>query len=157
MTVLKPPTKVHPDQFHMKFVFLAGSIEQGEAEDWQPICEKAFDLPKVMILNPRRDSWDAKLRQDISEPVFNEQVNWELDGIGMSDVVFMYFDPNTKSPITLAELGYTLGAGIPTVVVCPVGFWRRGNVQIMCERGGFKLFDDIQAGIKYTIENYLSR
>lgn len=156
MTILKPPTKVNPDLFHKKFIFLAGSIEQGTAEEWQQRCEKVFDqLPKVVVLNPRRDVWDPNLKQDISEPVFNEQVNWELDGIAMSDLVFMYFDPNTKSPITLAELGFTAGAQIPTVVVCPPGFWRRGNVQIMCQRAGFELFDDLTDGIQHAIEKLM--
>jgi len=52
----------------------------------------------------------------------------------------MYFDSNTKSPITLLELGlFTkvdkhLGTTQKVVVCCPEGFYRKGNVDIVCER-----------------------
>lgn len=153
MPVIKPPTKFK------KRIFIAGSIEQGTAEDWQPLAEAAFS-PYAIVLNPRRDQWNAALHQDISEPVFNEQVNWELDGIEVCDTFFFYLDPNTKSPITLAELGIVyerkrLLNDVYVTVVCPRGFWRRGNIQIMCHRVNIPLFDTFDAGMKFTVENYL--
>ena len=57
----------------------------------------------------------------------------------------MYFDPETKSPITLLELGLYARSG-KLVVCCPHGFWRRGNVDIVCDRYGVdqvKLLDTL--------------
>ncbi|MGL4424391.1 MAG: nucleoside 2-deoxyribosyltransferase domain-containing protein, partial [Gemmataceae bacterium] len=102
--VLKPPVPLdwHPEE-HV--VFLAGSIEMGRAEDWQSLVEQALaDLP-IVILNPRRDAWDASWEQSIQNPLFREQVEWELAGLERATVVGMYFAPSTQAPITLLELG----------------------------------------------------
>lgn len=154
MSVIKPPIKITPDQLRKKIVFCGGSIEQGKAVNWQPRAEKKFS-PFALVMNPRRDDWNPDLKQDISEPVFKGQVTWEMDGIDLATVVFLYFDPATKSPITLGELYYCIGADLDCVVVCPPGFWRRGNVQVMCERGAVRLFDDLDEGMDYVVETYL--
>lgn len=154
MPILKPPTPIKVDQLRNKIVFVGGSIEQGKATDWQPRAEEKFS-PHALVLNPRRDNWDPNLKQDISEPVFKGQVIWEMTGIDISTVAFFYFEPGTMSPITLGEFYYCLGADLDCVPVCPPGFWRRGNIQVMCERYDVKLFDDLDVGLDYTVETYL--
>jgi hypothetical protein len=42
------------------------------------------------------------------------------------------FDPNTKSPVSLLELGLHAKER-KLIVYCPEGFWRKGNVDIVCE------------------------
>ena len=65
-------------------------------------------------------------------------MEWELDGLERADVIAMWFAPDTRAPITLLELG--LHARRKKVVVgCPDGFWRRGNVEIVCARFGIPL------------------
>ena len=114
-----------------KFVFTAGSIEMGKAENWQVKVEQA--LPdSVTVLNPRRDDWDSSWVQDISNPEFYEQVTWELNGLSRANLVLMYFDPNTQSPISLLELGLMATTSKDMIVCCPPGFWRKGNVEIVC-------------------------
>lgn len=124
-------------------VFLAGSIEMGAAVDWQADViariEAWPDSERLVVLNPRRPDWDPSWEQDISNPQFRQQVEWELDGIEHADLVLMYFDPATKSPITLLELGFIAGRDQFCTVCCPPGFWRRGNVQIVCARAGGNL------------------
>ncbi len=114
-------------------VFLAGSIEMGRAEAWQAEFELALaDLP-VAVLNPRRDEWDAAWEQAINNPLFRGQVEWELEGLERASVVAMYFAPTTQAPITLLELGLLARSG-KLIVCCPPGFWRRGNVEVVCNR-----------------------
>lgn len=153
-----------PDQYKCwPRLFLAGSIEMGVAENWQ--AKVIDDLKKLnfkhdlVILNPRRKNWDSAWKQDISNPQFNQQVNWELDMIEESDLTVFYFDPNTKSPITLMELGIVstmiYGAGI---VYCPEGFWRKGNVDILVQRKCEKLWDvntheELINGIEHFFNN----
>jgi hypothetical protein len=123
-------------------VFLAGSIEMGRAEPWQAAVELALaDLP-VAILNPRRDAWDPSWVQSIGNPVFREQVEWELEGLERAGVVAMYFSPNTQAPITLLELGMVARSG-KLVVCCPPGFWRRGNVEVVCARYDVPLVSEL--------------
>jgi len=56
----------------------------------------------------------------------------------------MYFDPNTKSPISLLELGLHANSG-KMIVCCPKGFWRKGNVDIVCERYDVPVVCDIDS------------
>lgn len=144
--VVKSPVRVVPEGIN---VFLAGSIEMGKAEDWQTVIERFFvnDKKVKYLFNPRRDDWDSSWIQSIENEQFNIQVNWEVDHIDLADFVFFYFDPKTKSPITLMELGYCLGKGKKVVVCCPEGFWRKGNIEIMCDRHDVTLFTDIHSAI----------
>lgn len=136
MKVIQAPNRV--DWEAPITIFLAGSIEMGVAEDWQ---NEAIDLfkkllpkglqSKVQILNPRRDDWDSTWERTYEDPQFSQQVRWELKSLQESDYILMYFDPGTKSPITLLELGLFVGKNL--IVVCPEGYWRKGNVDIVCE------------------------
>lgn len=129
--ILKPPAPLALDPT-TRAVFLAGSIEMGVATDWQAALAAVLP-PAVAILNPRRDAWDASWRQSIEEPQFREQVEWELDGLDRADVIAMWFVPDTRSPITLLELGLHARGG-KVIVGCPPGFWRRGNIEVVCAR-----------------------
>lgn len=134
-----------PEEFGSKprpWVFLAGSIEMGAAVDWQAQITELLAPYKGTILNPRRDAWDSSWVQDISNPQFKQQVDWELDALLACNHALMYFDPATKSPITLLELGLNARSG-KLLVACPPGFWRRGNVQIVCQRLDIPLFEDL--------------
>lgn len=124
-------------------IFLAGSIDMGKAENWQERIEKALADYDVTIFNPRRDDWDASWVQDISNPQFFEQVSWELEHLERTWLIVFYFDPNGPAPITLLELGLFAVSERPIIVCCPEGYWRRGNVQIVCDRYGIPLCDNI--------------
>lgn len=123
-------------------VFLAGSIEMGVAEDWQTkLANDLKDVP-VTLFNPRRDSWDSSWEQRITNEQFRHQVNWEMNMLECSDIIFLYLSPETKSPISLLELGLHADSG-KMIVCCPDGFWRKGNVEIVCARHGIPLYDDV--------------
>lgn len=142
MREIQPPEII--DLRHEISIFLAGSIEMGKAQDWQAkLCED-FKSWNVVIYNPRRDDWDSSWEQKITNQQFYEQVNWELDHIERANVVVFYFDPKTKSPITLMELGVAAATKADKVIVCcPEGFWRKGNVDIVCERFDVKQVNDL--------------
>lgn len=109
-------------------VFLAGSIEVGVGERWQDKVVSALKNQKVTVLNPRRVSWDASWQQEIENPQFYEQVNWELEALENADLIVMYFDKSTKSPITLLELGLLA----PPKGIIPGGLSRNSRV-VSCE------------------------
>lgn len=130
--ILKPPAPLRLEE-HERSLFLAGSIEMGRAEDWQAQVEHALDDLEIVILNPRREKWDASFVQSIGNPPFREQVAWELTGLERASLVAVYFAPTTQAPITLLELGLCARSG-KILVCCPEGYWRRGNVEIVCDR-----------------------
>ena len=157
MRMFKAPAQV--DLTKYPTIFQAGSIEMGKAEQWQERMANEFKDNDVTFLNPRRDDWDSSWIQSINDPQFYEQVNWELSGLELADIVVFYFDPETKSPITLMELGYLAGmhfenSNMNIIVCCPDGFWRKGNVEIMCDRHNIKLvntFDELVQVLKSRI------
>ncbi len=59
-----------------------------------------------------------------------------------ADVVAVYFRPGSPAPITLMELGL-FARGKKMVVACPEGYCKRGNVQIVCQRFGIEVLDDV--------------
>ena len=128
-------------------IFLAGSIEMGAAEDWQSVIPELFnDRNKLTFLNPRRDDWDSSWEQKESNPQFSKQVNWEMNMLDVCDIIFMYFSPETKSPISLLELGLYANSG-KMIVCCPDGFWRKGNVDIVCSRYGIPVYNTLDSAI----------
>lgn len=147
---LKPPNPIIPTVNHFDaVVFLAGSIEQGAAEKWHTqVIEGVGEIKRqVLYLNPRRDEWDAAWKQEKNDPNFRAQVDWEREGLGTCDIAFFYFQPGTLSPVSMLELGEFLALGTVPVVVCPQGFWRKGNVDIICEDYGAKVFETLEEGI----------
>lgn len=132
--ILKPPQPLDlaPDR---PGLFLAGSIEMGRAVHWQALFEQELSDLDVTILNPRRDDWDASWEQSLRNPNFRGQVEWELDAQEKADAIAMYFAPETHAPITLLELGL-FASSQKLIVCCPEGFWRKGNVEVVCLRYG---------------------
>lgn len=119
-------------------IFLAGSIELGLAEHWQKRVIDALSDKQIRFLNPRREDWDSNLKEDSDELV--EQIVWELTSLEQSHFIVMYFDPKTKSPISLLELGLHAKEQ-KLIVLCPEGFWRKGNVDVVCEYYGINQVD----------------
>lgn len=127
----------------MRSVFLAGSIDMGGAPDWQEEVIAALGDREIAVLNPRRAAWDSSWRQSIDEPKFRRQVEWELDALESADQVAMYFAPGSQAPITLLELGLFARSG-RLVVCCPDGYWRKGNVEVVCARFGIPLLGRLE-------------
>lgn len=134
-----------PNKFKDKiYVFLAGSIEMGEAEDWQEkVIRGLSNFDNIIILNPRRDGWDSSWEQSIDNPKFREQVEWEIEAQEKADYIIMNFVKDTKSPISLLELGL-FARSRKLFVCCPKEFWRKGNVDIVCQiYSGFIPFENL--------------
>jgi hypothetical protein len=145
---IQSPNEV-PETRKLK-VFLAGSIEMGKATNWQKELIELLKDERIVFLNPRRDDWDSNWVQHIDNPQFKEQVEWEINGMKISDVVVMVFDPNTMSPISLLELGLNAHCGC-LVVMCPDGFWRKGNVDIVCAMHNIKQVENLESMGEYII------
>lgn len=151
-------------------IFLAGTIEMGKSEDWQTKFYNKFHLADPYDLctffNPRRPDWDDSWEQSIENEKFKQQVEWELHGLTHSTFIVMNFLPETKSPISLLELGLFCGSfgNNKMFVCCPKGYWKKGNVDIVCERYSAPqfenldiLFDHLKAEIKLKLQSYSFR
>jgi hypothetical protein len=144
MPSIKPPQPLTRHHRGQTTIFLAGSIDNGAAENWQERVEGHFsDQPEVLLLNPRRNDWDASWKQDITDPQFFQQVTWELNGLDRADHIILYFAPGSKAPISLLELGLYASSG-KVAICCSEGFWRRGNVEIVAERFGIPFYEELE-------------
>ena len=69
----------------------------------------------------------------------------------------MNFANNTKSPVSLLELGLLSQCNPKyTFVCCPDGFWRKGNIEMICDRYGITLcqsYDELCKTIINTLDN----
>jgi len=164
MIIIKSPDSIEDIPKDKIKIFLAGSIEVGLAEGWQELVapkiaaaieclatdERTIATDHFVLLNPRRDDWDSTWKQTRDDPQFRGQVTWELSSLQRADWILMYFDPATRSPISLLELGLHAGSG-KLVVVCPDGFWRKGNVDIVCEFYGIVQRETLADACSYIV------
>ncbi|KAF2200743.1 hypothetical protein GQ43DRAFT_463727 [Delitschia confertaspora ATCC 74209] len=125
----------HDPTYRAHSVFLAGSIEMGKAINWQRHLSTSLSPLPITILNPRRGHWDAMAKPTPQDKTFRTQVEWELGALENASVIAFFFDKNTLSPVSLLELGLWARSG-KVVVCCPEGYWKGGNVRLVCEREG---------------------
>jgi len=148
MPVIKPGTDTERDE-SLPSVFLAGSIEIGVAEEWQKrVGAQIGHLYNVY--DPRRDDWDSSWTED--SPELEAQILWEQHYLRRVEYILFYFDPNTKSPVTLLELGQALERDVFLAVVCPQGYFRRKNLEITCQEYGVELREDLGEVIEEIIQ-----
>lgn len=134
MIEINPPRSIYLGHNHLK-VFLSGSIEMGKAVDWQREVINALKDEDVIIFNPRRKDWDNSWKQTLQDPRFVEQVNWELQGLEMANLIAVHLEPNTMAPITLMEIGlYAKSYPDKLIIHCPEGYWRKGNIDVLCQK-----------------------
>jgi hypothetical protein len=154
MKVITAPNKI--DLKQKPVIFLAGSIEMGKAEDWQSRIADCLKQYQGVLLNPRREHWDSYWKQTISNKKFKQQVEWEFSGLEKSDCIIMYFSPETKSPISLLELGL-FSRSHKIICCCPKKFWRRGNVEFICKKFKIPLLDNLEGLTKILKKQKLIR
>lgn len=134
-------------------VFLAGSIENGVADKWQErVVADLSDMP-IRFLNPRRDDWDPTWNDEENRDKLEEQILWELEGLELADLIIAYIDPNTKSPITLLEIGLHNHSG-KLIVLCPEGFYRKVNVDVTCKFYEINQVDTYEELIKFVKSHF---
>jgi len=175
MQIVEAPSSLKPFLVSKAIkVFIAGSIELGKARDWQTEFieklnkERSLKKVDVVLFNPRRRDWNDSWREDINNPQFREQVEWELEAQKIANIIPMHFEPKALAPITLMEFGLNIQLRcvamqvdgwnfiprLPSrlVVHCPKGFWKKGNVDIICARYNIKQVETLSDLIDITIE-----
>jgi hypothetical protein len=124
-----------------KTIFLAGTTSKTSDEDWRETLSGALGDLDITIFNPFRADWDGSWKEDLADSRFKEQVEWELEMQDHADLIVVYLHPESLAPISLLELGLCARSG-KAIVVCPEGYWKRGNVQAVCQRFNLTLVDN---------------
>ena len=147
--IYKAPTDISKRDPKLSSIFLAGSIEMDKAINWQKYCEEQLG-EAYHVFNPRRESWDSSWKQSIDNPNFREQVEWELNALEEADIIILFFAGGTYSPISLLEFGLHAASG-KLMVVCEADFWRKGNIDIVCQRYHIAQYESLEAVIEEII------
>ena len=118
-------------------VFLAGTIEMGRGIPWHADAAARIygslkaktgglrRMPALTFFNPRRDG-------GFTPGMEERQIRWEQKRLREADYLFMYLQPDTKSPISLLEFGQFISSG-RLYVACAPGFYRWRNLKITAE------------------------
>ncbi len=128
----------------LKSVFLAGTTSRVDPTDWRDTLTTLLSTLPITIYNPYRPDWDSTWREDIDFAPYREQVEWELDMQEEADMVVVYFHPATQAPVSLLEFGLCARVPGKAIVYCPEGYWKRGNVQVVCRRFGVEVVESVE-------------
>jgi len=125
---------------NIKSVFLAGTIDNGDSLNWQDkVIIELINLGKsCKIYNPRREHWNPNPSKEEMEA----QIKWEQESLDKANIVAMVLLDDSKSPISLLEMGLYAKSG-KLVVFCTPNFYRWDNVRLTCEKYNIELVQDI--------------
>jgi hypothetical protein len=122
-------------------IFIGGSINKNElGVSFQDRVIESVQNKPYIFYNPKSDEF----KQSFVNIQFKERFEWELNALKESDIILMYFDKNTKSPICLLELGLFASSG-KLIVCCENDFSEKEKVDMICEMYGIKLVDTIDS------------
>ncbi|KAF7947772.1 hypothetical protein EAE96_008851 [Botrytis aclada] len=163
--VIDPHSLPHP------VIFLSGTTNYNKDESrWQEILtDRLLSRPRsrstdnkngtnepnsfapATIIDPYNPAWDSTWREDPSDKRFVTQVNFELEGLEIADIVVVGFVGSDvhagkigAGGTALVELGTALKRKGQKVIVCvEKGFWKEGYVKVLCERFGVQCLDSL--------------
>lgn len=124
-------------------IFLAGTIDMGNSENWQAALVETFSSSegRYILYNPRRDTFTNTPEE------MEYQVNWELDHLEKSQIIIMNILGSSKSPVTLLEMGLFMKSG-KLLVACEPDYYRHSNVLLTCARYNVPLYPSLQSLIQ---------
>lgn len=141
MIIITPEETISklPNKPNSKSVFLAGTIDNGDSLNWQnkTIIELMnLGINDIEIYNPRREHWNPNPSKEEMEC----QIKWEQEYLDKADFISMVLLDDSKSPISLLELGLYAKSN-KLIVFCTPDFYRWDNVRLTCEKYNIQLVE----------------
>ena len=127
-------------------VFLSGSVS---GRDWRAALVERLNEHDIVFLDPRSDDYESIVGSD----KFHEQVDWEQDGLTNADVIAMYFNHDSVSPISLMEFGL-FARSEKMVVYCAKEYKHKGYVDAICDRHKIEQVDSLEELAEYILTRY---
>ena len=90
----------------------------------------------IEIYNPRREHWNPNPSKEEMEC----QIKWEQEYLDKADFIAMVLLDDSKSPISLLELGLYAKSN-KLIVFCTPDFYRWDNVRLTCEKYNIQLVE----------------
>ena len=141
MIIITPEETISnlPNKPNSKSVFLAGTIDNGDSLNWKnkTIIELMnLGINDIEIYNPRREHWNPNPSKEEMEC----QIKWEQEYLDKADFIAMVLLDDSKSPISLLELGLYAKSN-KLIVFCTPDFYRWDNVRLTCEKYNIQLVE----------------
>lgn len=141
MIIITPEETISklPNKPNSKSVFLAGTIDNGDSLNWQnkTIIELMnLGINDIEIYNPRREHWNPNPSKEEME----YQIKWEQEYLDKADFIAMVLLDDSKSPISLLELGLYAKSN-KLIVFCTPNFYRWDNIRLTCEKYNIQLVE----------------
>lgn len=141
MIIITPEETISklPNKPNSKSVFLAGTIDNGDSLNWQDKTIIEFmnlGINNIEIYNPRRKHWNPNPSKEEME----YQIKWEQEYLDKADFIAMVLLDDSKSPISLLELGLYAKSN-KLIVFCTPNFYRWDNVRLTCEKYNIQLVE----------------
>lgn len=148
-------------------IYLSGTIDLGTPVGWQekfingltkmtdPVSgDPRFKDKSWVVMNPKVAIGNPEPTLDNQE--FCSKFRWELQFMGLADVVFCNFLKKSKSPSAMT--GLLMNAGVPgkTIVRCPLEYVSYPVVKLICEHSGIPVLGDmstVKDVLEYIAEN----
>lgn len=124
------------------YCFLAGSIDFDSSHSWREKVKKELK-GTIRFFDPTRIE-----HNDFTDAQMKEHIEWELDALKLSDRILLNLLPESKSPISLVELGLYVQSD-KLIVVCPKSFYKRRYIETICNKYDTVLFDNLDEAIEY--------
>lgn len=132
-------------------IFLAGSINDGQAPDWQArissFIEKEWIISDVTVYNPRRSDFIKSMEE--------EQQAWSIQMISTADYILMHLSDSGLAPISLLELGLFMNSN-RLYISMDEGYERYYSVMVHCNYfGNRNVFSSPELSVRKMMGDYL--
>lgn len=138
--IITSEQKIPEKNSHEKYVFLAGSIDNRYFGNWRKETAKKLET-KVNVFDPTNMKHDS-----LNDAEMKSHIIWELDALAIADKILLNFLPDSKSPISLVELGLYVASN-KLIVVCPKEFYKSRYVFTLCEKYNTPIFENLNKAL----------
>ena len=114
-------------------IFLAGGMKNPWRKALRDKLQKA-NLTNLIIIDPTIDDWASIGKNDISNPDYVRQTDWEHMGLIKADIEVFHFDSSSVSPITLIEMG--MYKSQESIICVESGYRKKAYIEYMGDRYG---------------------
>lgn len=143
------------EELEGKSIFLAGTIDNGNSENWQEQVIDMYKDDEVTFYNPRRKNWQQMTSKELQNELIY-QIQWEQEHLDKANLIIMCLLDDSKSPISLLELGLYAQSN-KLIVFCNESFYRYQNVKLTCEKYNIPLIRYNIKRIKLELDKFLGK
>ncbi len=131
-------------------IFLAGSMAIGDRMNWRTRAINTFEK-RYHLFDPTNVH-----HADLNDSEMSKHIKWEWEALKHSDAILFNFNAESKSPISLLELGMYIRSE-KIVVVCPKEFYQSHYIETLCSEEQVPLFQSIEEVLNRDIFQLINK